>query len=85
MDHRDLGPPLAVLRIPDPDFPVDFEIGPADVMIPTMRFAGSITLSARLDSDGNAMTRADSDLASGEIPPQEPGATGVTLVLGASR
>lgn len=79
------GPPLAVVRIPDPVFPVEFEIGPDDVMIPTMQFAGPIALSARLDSDGNAMTRADSDLASGEIPPQEPGATGVTLVLGASR
>lgn len=79
------GPPLAVVRIPDPVFPVDFEIGPSDVMIPSMRFAGPITLSARLDSDGNAMTRADGDLASGEIAPQTPGATGVSLVLGAPR
>lgn len=79
------GPPLAVVRIPDPVFPVDFEIGPDDVMIPTMRFAGPIALTARLDGDGNAMTRADSDLASGEIAPQEPGATGVALVLGGSR
>ncbi|MFO0691090.1 MAG: hypothetical protein U0900_20500 [Myxococcota bacterium] len=79
------GPPLAVVRIPDPVFPVDFEIGPADVMIPSMRFAGPITLTARLDADGNAMTRADGDLASAEIPPQTPGATGVSLVLGANR
>ncbi|MBK7949904.1 MAG: hypothetical protein IPK00_14410 [Deltaproteobacteria bacterium] len=79
------GPPLAVVRIPDPVFPVDFEIGPADVMIPSMRFAGPIALSARLDADGNAMTRADGDLASGEIAPQAPGATGVSLVLGAPR
>lgn len=79
------GPPLAVLRIPDPVFPVDFEIGPSEVMIPSMRFAGPISLSARLDADGNAMTRADGDLASGEIAPQTPGTTGVSLVLGAAR
>ena len=50
------GPPLAVLRIPAPSFPLDFSIGPANVMIPSMRFAGAISLSARLDADGNAMT-----------------------------
>lgn len=75
------GPPLAVLRIPDPVFPVEFEIGPGDVMIPSMQFAGPITLTARLDSDGNAMTRAESDLSSPTAPPAEPGTTGVELVL----
>ena len=75
------GPPLAVLRIPEPEFPVAFEIGPGDVMIPSMRFAGPISLSARLDADGNAMTRGESDLASPPAPPAEPGTTGVVLVL----
>ncbi len=75
------GPPLAVLRIPKPEFPVEFEIGPGDVMIPSMRFAGPIALTARLDSDGNAMTRAESDLSSAAAPPAEPGATGIVLVL----
>lgn len=75
------GPPLAVLRIPEPEFPVAFEIGPGDVMIPSMRFAGPIALTARLDSDGNAMTRAGSDLSSPAAPPAEPGTTGVVLVL----
>ena len=75
------GPPLAVLRIPDPEFPVEFEIGPGDVMIPSMRFEGPISLTARLDSDGNAMTRADTDLSSATAPPALPGTTGVALVL----
>ena len=75
------GPPLAVLRIPDPVFPVEFEIGPGDVMIPSMRFAGPIALTARLDADGNAMTRGERDLSSPPAPPAEPGATGVVLVL----
>lgn len=76
------GPPMAVLRIPDPSFPVEFEIGPGDVMIPSMPFAGPVSLTARLDADGNAMTRGESDLASGEATALEPGATGVQLVLG---
>jgi len=75
------GPPLAVLRIPEPEFPVAFEIGPGDVMIPSMRFEGPITLTARLDTDGNAMTRAESDLSSETAPPVEPGTTGVSLIL----
>ena len=75
------GPPLAVLRIPSPRFPVRFEIGPENVMIPTMRFEGSISLSARLDADGNAMTRGDSDLSSAVIEPLSPGANDVELIL----
>ena len=75
------GPPLAVLRIPEPRFPVTFAIGPDDVMIPTLRFAGPISLSARLDADGNAMTRGAGDVSSVALEPLEPGTTGVALRL----
>jgi len=75
------GPPLAVLRIPDPEFPVEFSIGPGDVMIPSMRFEGAISLSARLDADGNAMTRGSDDISSQVEEPLAPGATGVRLLL----
>jgi hypothetical protein len=75
------GPPLAVLRIVGPSFPVSFRIGPDDVMIPSMQFAGSISLSARLDADGNALTRGASDLSGVATEALAPGATGVRLVL----
>jgi hypothetical protein len=75
------GPPLAVLRIPAPRFPLEFTIGPADVMIPSMRFEGSLSLTARLDADGNAMTRGEADLSSTVEAPVLPGASGVRLVL----
>ncbi len=75
------GPPLAVLRIEAPEFPFEFEIGPGDVMIPSMRFEGPISLSARLDADGNAMTRGGTDLSSAAAEPISPGTTGVALVL----
>ena len=75
------GPPLAVLRIADPEFPYAFKIGPANVMIPSMRFEGAISLSARLDADGNAMTRGPGDVSSPTLSPLAPGATGVKLDL----
>lgn len=75
------GPPLAVLRIPTPSFPHVFEIGQAQVMIPSLRFAGEIQLSARLDSDGDAMTKLPGDLTGEMANPLVPGATGIVLVL----
>ncbi len=75
------GPPLAVLRLPNPEFPLEFSIGPENVMIPSMRFEGAISLSARLDADGNAMTRGSDDISSQVEEPLAPGATGVKLVL----
>ena len=75
------GPPMAVLRISDPQFPLDFEIGPAQVMIPGRRFAGAIDLTARLDSDGDAMTRDESDPRTAEPLAVVPGSVGVELLL----
>ena len=75
------GPPLAVLRIPSPEFPLAFTIGPENVMIPSMQFAGAISISARLDADGNAMTRGSGDISSATAEGLSPGAEGVRLVL----
>jgi len=76
------GPPLAVLRIAAPTFPYAFSIGPGNVMIPSMRFEGEISISARLDADGNAMTRGPEDISSPTLSSLAPGATGVRIVLG---
>jgi hypothetical protein len=75
------GPPLAVIRVADPTFPYAFSIGPNNVMIPSMRFEGEISLSARLDADGNAMTRGSEDISSPTVSSLAPGATGVRIVL----
>ena len=75
------GPPLAVRRFASPSFPVEFEIGQQNVMIPSRRFEGAIQLTARLDSDGNAMTRLAGDLQ-GAIPgPVSPGEEDAVLTL----
>ena len=75
------GPPLAVRRFASPSFPLEFEIGPQNVMIPSMRFEGPIQLTARLDSDGNAMTRLPGDLQGASSTPLSPGAEGALLTL----
>jgi cytochrome c-type biogenesis protein CcmH len=75
------GPPLAVKRIPSPSFPVEFELGPDDRMIQQLPFVGPLTLSARLDSDGNATTRTPGDLEGrleGEVPT---GSSGIRIEL----
>jgi hypothetical protein len=56
-------------------------MGQAQVMIPTLRFEGSITVTARLDSDGNAMTKLPGDLVGAVATPVAPGASGLKLVL----
>jgi hypothetical protein len=74
------GPPLAVKRLPVGPFPLEFEIGPEDVMIQGRPWVGPIALSARVDRDGDAMTR-DSDTSAELAAPVAPGATGVELRL----
>jgi hypothetical protein len=78
------GPPLAVLRVESPEFPLAFEIGPDQVMIPGMRFEGAIDLSARLDGDGDAMTRDEGDPQTGTPLGVVPGSVGVELLLGSA-
>jgi len=75
------GPPLAVRKLDTARFPVEFSIGPSDVMMPGVRFAGPISLTARLDRDGNPMSRDPSDLAGSAEGALQPGATDVEIVL----
>ena len=75
------GPPLAVKRLPVGPFPMAFEIGPADVMLKGRPFEGPIQLSARVDQDGNTLTRDADDLVAQATGPLEPGAEGADLML----
>lgn len=77
------GPPLAVRRIDAPSFPVSFEVGPDQVMMAGMPFVGPFDVTARLDTDGNAMTRGADDLAAPPVRAVQAGQHGLALVLGA--
>lgn len=75
------GPPLAVKRIPDPQFPLRFSIGPEDRMIQAIPFVGPIQITARVDADGNATTRDPGDLLGGSDSPHAPGDRGVAVLI----
>lgn len=75
------GPPLAVKRIADPRFPLAFSLGPDDRMLASLPFAGPLRLTARLDGDGNAITRDPGDLEGTAPGRYQPGAENVSLVL----
>jgi cytochrome c-type biogenesis protein CcmH len=75
------GPPVAVKRIADPRFPLDFELGPADRMLEGVPFTGPFELIARVDADRNAATRNPGDLQ-GALPDRiPPGTDDVELVI----
>ena len=75
------GPPLAVQRIPSPTFPLEFAIGPQDAMVASGPFPERVTIEARLDGDGNAMTEEPGDPSA--RTDTAPGASGVALALAA--
>ena len=52
------GPPVAVRKIQNPVFPLSFELGKGD-MIMGGQWPEKVYLSARVDQDGNAMTKDD--------------------------
>lgn len=76
------GPPLAVKRIVAPAFPVSFSLGPGDVMIQGTAFEGPLNLTARLDRDGDPLTREPGEPAGAyDGNPVAPGARNVVVKL----
>lgn len=53
------GPPLAALKVPASRLPLDFELGDADIVMQGNTWPEEVWLSARVDLDGNAMSRED--------------------------
>jgi cytochrome c-type biogenesis protein CcmH len=78
----DTGPPLAVKRIVDPQFPLHYTLGMNDVMLSGRAFTGTINVSARLQTSGAVGPSQPGDLV-GHYPgnPVTVGATGVDIVL----
>ena len=76
------GPPLAVKKIERPVFPLSYSLGPENVMMQGTPFAGKITITVRLDKDGNPITRQAGDLV-GEYKknPVDVGSKNVDIVL----
>jgi cytochrome c-type biogenesis protein CcmH len=76
------GPPLAVKKIDKPTFPVTYAIGSENVMMQGMPFTGKVVITARLDKDGNAITReAGNLLGDYKKNPAEVGSQNIDIVL----
>ena len=76
------GPPLAVKKIDKPRFPLSYSLGPANVMMQGVAFAGKLNISVRLDKDGNPTTRGAGDMT-GEYKnnPAEVGSKNSDIVI----
>ena len=55
------GPPVAVRKILNPQFPLEFSLSTADNMVGEEFFDGNLSIVARLDADGSAGPRQPSD------------------------
>ena len=72
---------MAVRKLPPGPFPISFELGPQDAMMPGRPLTGPARILARLDTDGDPMTRDPGDLV-GEVPdPVQVPSDSVTIVL----
>jgi cytochrome c-type biogenesis protein CcmH len=76
------GPPVAVRKIERPTFPLSYSLDSQNVMMQGGSFAGELNISARLDKDGNPMTRETGNLV-GEYKnnPVEVGSKNVDIVI----
>ena len=76
------GPPAAAKRLAVGSFPISFSISSADAMMGGA-LPEEVSLSARLDADGNAGTRSPEDLVATSVDVRT-GSSGIELVLKAS-
>jgi cytochrome c-type biogenesis protein CcmH len=75
------GPPLAVKKIDHPAFPVSYSLGPENVMMQGTPFQGQVSITVRLDKDGNPITRQPGDLTGEYKNPVKVGSTNIDIVL----
>jgi cytochrome c-type biogenesis protein CcmH len=75
------GPPVAVKKIDNPVFPLTYSLGAENAMVQGAALTGKLTLSARVDTDGNPMTRDSGSLMGEHKTPVEAGSKNVDFVM----
>jgi tetratricopeptide (TPR) repeat protein len=86
MARTDTGPPLAVKRIVNPQFPVLYTLGAENVMLPGGVLTGQVNVSARLQASGTVGPLQSGDLIGHYAGnPVAVGATDVDIVLAPQR
>jgi cytochrome c-type biogenesis protein CcmH len=76
------GPPVAVKKMEQPKFPVNYSLGSENAMMQGVPLSGKLHISVRLDTDGNPMTHDPGDM-SGDYKknPVAVGAHNVDIVI----
>ena len=62
------GPPLAVRRLTSSTWPLAFSLDSRDAMMAGTQLAGKVTVSVRVDKDGDAMTKNPGDIVGSSAP-----------------
>ncbi|MFN3198551.1 MAG: hypothetical protein ACE366_09060 [Bradymonadia bacterium] len=62
-------------------FPLEFEITSTDLMFPGSALAGSLRISARVDADGDAISKTSGDVIGKAAKPVMAGGSGVEVLL----
>jgi cytochrome c-type biogenesis protein CcmH len=75
------GPPVAVKKIEQPVFPLTYTLGAENAMAQGVALTGKLTLSARLDTDGDPMTRDSGSVMGEHKTPVEVGSKNVDFVM----
>lgn len=74
------GAMMAVQKLQAGDFPMPFAISARDAMIPGTPFEGHLSITVRVDKDGDALTRRKGDVV-GQVADVVVGAQNVTVAL----
>lgn len=79
--RKEVGPPLAVKRVLQPQFPLTYSLSESDAMIPGTVFQGEMLVKARLDADGNAGPLASGDMTGETSRTVAVGTSGVDIMI----
>jgi hypothetical protein len=72
---------VAVQRYENVKLPLDFKLGPENVMVQGTPFTGPFVIQARLDRDGDAMSKGPDDLYAQPTQPIAGGTSALALEL----
>lgn len=78
-------PPLAVLRIPSPKFPVKFSLSQENAMMAGTPFEGPFVVSARYSPSGDALDKSGPQGATDSKKPLKAGAKNISIELAAKK
>lgn len=75
---------VAVQRYENVTLPLEFKLGPENVMVQGTPFTGPFVIQARLDRDGDAMSKGPDDLYAQSTQPIAAGTSALALELGST-